>query len=293
MTANSPANTGSNWLEAALTSDLSLRLFAMFALGACTLILLAFILDRLAPRTSLRDRFLAVLRGQEGTATFEFALVLPMLLVVASLLAQITILMGGNLFVHYSAFAGARSAIVTIPADASLDGGFGRNVITMSPGWPKYERINNAVVFALLPVCGQLEDGPGPGTALANAMSDHFAASNANEPNWVDNLLPNRLRYGLANTRTRLLRTEVIGDDVVVSAADNAGETFGPKDPITVEVEHDFNLTVPWVSVLFSDGRHDPATGSGFFTTIRATCTLTNEGISEALPPTPDLPRDP
>ena len=53
----------------------------------------------------------------QGTATIEFALVMPIMLFLILLLAQTTFVMAGNLFVHYAAFAATRSAIVYIPAD--------------------------------------------------------------------------------------------------------------------------------------------------------------------------------
>ena len=282
-----------DWLTAALLSPLSIGCLLIFLGLGAALLLLARGLDRLHPPVTLRRNSLRRLFGDEhGTATMEFVLVTPFLLGICAMLAQTTLLMAGNLYVHHAAFAATRTAITMVPLDLTGAGDGPRNVID-SDGGAKLNAIRRSATFAMVPVSGQLESGSAPSEAYVQGMQTYFASAGAVEPNWVTRLLPGKVRYAFANTRAFLYITEVEGDAVYFDVLEDDVYTFGPKDPLTVRVEHDFALTMPWVARMWADDEHTPATGQGWYTTMSAYCTLTNEGINPELPPLPELPRDP
>lgn len=225
--------------------------------------------------------------GQAGTATMEFTLVFPIILFLTLLLLQVTFAMVGNMYVHYAAFAATRSAIVYIPAeDPGAD--------TLTGGDARSDRIRAAAVWALTPICGRLDSSDMPGSEFVNGLDQLFAHRGDPSPNWVENYAAQRLNYADQKTQVNVLETTVAGGVVRFDPIGLfGGHEFGPRDPVTVQVVHDFNLSIPYVRGIFSDGTHNTADGEGAYAVIEAQYTLTNEGITTELPPLPDLPRDP
>lgn len=287
-----PADTG--WLAAALGSPQSWRLLAAFAAAAVAFVWLALALARLRPAHGPKPA------GDAGNATIEFALVAPILLFLALILAQTTLTMAGNIFVHYSAFAATRSAIVYIPSENELEPA---NTL-IDPGQsPKQRHIQAAAAVALIPVAGRLSDAEGGSPnaqAFADAFNSHYAAYGQTSPGWVDKLAADRYRYAFARTDATVMRTLAPPRDVQVAFApiDQYPYTFGPKEPVSVEVRHKLNLAVPYVRWIFDDEDHTGQTWSqrvasaGKYTLVHARYTLTNEGILDELPPKPPLPRE-
>ena len=118
-----------------------------------------------------------------------------------------------------------------------------------------------------------------------------------------------RLAYALRHTRLIFYETRVADNgvprfDLVSRDADgNGGAAFGPKDPVTVGVEHDFALSIPYASFVFADQTQDAAgntvsrehttlDGQTPYTTITAQCTMTLEGYDRNLPPLPAVERE-
>jgi hypothetical protein len=228
-------------------------------------------------------------RDQRGTASIEFALVLPFVMIIALMLTQVTLLMGSNLVVNYAAFAATRSAIVWIPADASGDEP--PNTIVHSAGNTKFDTIRRAAVFGVLPVAGRATDGNVSPDAFVQGLQSHFSAYGQQPPGWVGNLMPDRLRYAADNTTIAVLTCRAVGDDLTFSElGQGQAYTFGPRDPVTVRVTHQLSLAVPYVRAFFSDGELDDGSR---YTLVEAQYTLTNEGIVDQLPPQPELPRRP
>lgn len=270
-----------NWWRQALTSSLSLTCLAVclgclaaLGLGVCVLVRLG----RLRREPCGRS---------QGTATIEFALVMPVMLFLILLLAQTTFVMAGNLFVHYAAFAATRSAIVYIPADYGPDED--PNVLLHEPGLVKFDAIRSAAALALAPAAGPMPDGSAPAEAITDALDHYYETYGRNPPRWIEALIADRLRYAYDPIRTRVtvMHTFVDDEGVVVHAdTAEAGEQFGPTEPVTVRVEHQLNLSVPIVWTLFADDSDD-----GAYTIVTAQYTMINEGVVDALPPTPSLPR--
>lgn len=219
-----------------------------------------------------------------GTATIEFALTLPVLLFVVLMLAQITMLMGGNLFVHYAAFAAVRTAIVQIPLNVDD----GPN--TYTPGGTKAEAILRSAVFAIVPAAGRADSAGNsniPVGQYVDAVSSFYSSYGQSPPPWIESLLRQRLNYASANTTITVLRPRII-DDVVVF--ENLDGNVQQADPITVRVNHKLNLGVPYINRIFADGN----LGNNVrYTEVIAMATLTNEGITDEFPPLPVVPRTP
>ena len=224
--------------------------------------------------------------SENGPATLEFVLIIPMLLFCTLTLAQTTLVMGGNIFVHYSAFAATRSAITTIPLNYT-DQGEPRNYLVLPDG-QKAQRIRQAATFALLPVAGRLSDSStSESQLLVEGFKSYYRDLNQEPPVWIDNFLAARLAYANAHTDITFSRavTESV-DDLAMMTLEAGVHQFGPREPITVQVEHQLNLAVPYVWPLFADStaaRH---------TLVKAYYTLNNEGIDIELPPSPRRPLD-
>lgn len=248
------------------------------------------------PQTDARSvQSTGLIRDANGTATLEFVLVFPIVLFLALLLIQTTLLMVGNLFVHYAAFAATRTAIVQIPQDYH-DFNEPPNTIVHVEGQPKYDLIRQAAAYALMPVSGRLEIASAPGEAYANALHRYYADQGQTTSAWVDELVDDRLKYAShpVNTNIVVARVKKFNEDLIWTDLRPAEMyTFGPKDPISVRVEHRFNLSIPYVRAVFTNGSHRITGGHGMYSRISAQYTLTNKGISNQLPPRPELHRIP
>ncbi len=235
------------------------------------------------------SRLCRALASDSGTATVEFCMVLPILLFLILILVQSTLLMVGNQFVHYAAFSATRSAIVYIPMDYASEGEPPNEIVPLE-GSPKYDAIRAAAYLAVAPVCGRLEDSNSELRAeqYAEGLSDYFAGMGQDAPRWVDTLAADRLRYAAENTEVTILLTDVFNDSVEFEDSALINHTFGPREPITVLVEHKLNLSVPYVRAIFADGEHREG---GRYALVTAQYTLTNEGVSPYLPEAPEIPR--
>ncbi|MCY2927086.1 MAG: pilus assembly protein [Planctomycetota bacterium] len=59
--------------------------------------------------------------GQEGQAILEFALVMPILLMIVLVMIQVSLLMGGLVNLHYSAYCAARAGVVAVPLQTNSE----------------------------------------------------------------------------------------------------------------------------------------------------------------------------
>ena len=262
------------------------------------------------------------IRENDGTATVEFVLVLPFLLFLILALAQVTVMMGANVVVHYSAFAAARAAIVQVPTnypnntatpqlnqppyspydwtDAGKVSLYSRdgdppNRYTQGEGRIKHDKILHAAALTLMAVSGQtdgggdLVDSAGEDVTderLVSALGEYYAG--ASEPPWVETLAASRLRYALDNTSIRLGYLDIDADDQffgVITLRDGEAYEYEPFEDIAVTVEHRLNLALPYVNRLFATGRNEG--GPGYHREVSAQYTLTNQGLRDELPPEP------
>ncbi len=267
----------------------------VIALGSLVgLIGLSHVLMRLHPRPAgvgLRQHLRQT--RESGVATVEFVLVFPIVMFLALLLLQSTLAMVGNAMVNYAAFCATRAAIVWVPHDeVSLFEP--RNTIIPEEGSEKFDRIRAAAVYALVPVSGRLTSSDFPADAFRDGIEDLYTQTGRGVPNWVNTMAERRVHYAADNTQVTLLEAQMRGNSVAFDEiTGSAPFEFGPRDAISVRVEHRLNLAVPYVRGIFADGEHTTADGPGGYTDITAQYTLTNEGIDTNLPPLPALPRSP
>jgi hypothetical protein len=282
---------GAGWLASALLNPLGLFCLVTIALSTILIALSARTLHHSSAKRPLARRFVEVFTDDRGTATMEFALVCPVLLFFSLLLAQTTLMMTGNLFVHYASFAATRSAIVQIPLDKTEEGYESANQFANSTTSPKYIAVQRAAAFALMPVAGTGKESETGSVQLSEGMTRYYQSYSKDSPAWVEKQLNAKARYALENTQITVYETWARGTTVYAGSR-HGGEgstdrSFGPKDPVTVKVEHKFNLAFPYVGAIFADGRLPEASGGGLYSTIVAFCTLTNEGIIDAMPEVP------
>jgi hypothetical protein len=227
--------------------------------------------------------------GQAGSATVEFTLVFPIVMFLVLLLVQTTWAMVGNLYVHYAAFNATRSAIVYIPWHAP-NVGEPHNTIRIGGG-KKHDTIKRAAAFSLIPVAGDSESAEVDDQAVVDGLKAYYQKSGPDTPGWVASQAAGRVRYAMQHTEIELMRTNTNGQRATFDPIDDGRAEFGSREPITIQVKHDLNLAVPYVSVIFADGQHNTADGETGYSSITARYTLTNEGVSDALPEKPELPR--
>ena len=289
--------------HAALGSPLSIRLIVLAAALALVAAVILRAMVRLR-RTQAMGRggpglVLDAPPGNEsGVATIEFALLTPILLFVGLALTQTTLLMGGNLFVHYAAFAAARSAIVQVPAERP---GEPPNTYVADPAGLKHRAIRRSAVLALVPVAGRGEEAAGGlmTDRIVRGFASFYEGYGRTPPPWIEGQLAQRLRYAAEHTSIQLLdprtnngewfdRFQMIGDGEIVR--------FGLRDPIGVRVTHRLNLPVPYVNRVFADGTHgggEGEGGAGRYMNITARMVLQNAGLRDDMPPRPRLWRIP
>ena len=289
-----------DWWWVALTSGPALWLLGFAVL--CVVLLMYFGLRLRAMsagvrRASVRER----LADDSGVAMIEFVLVTPILLIVTLLLIQTMLVFTGLFYVQYSAFAAARTAIVQIPSELGLPS----NEIGSSSA--KADKILGSAVVALVPVSGRESSTNSAGAAIGplfvGAMSQMYSTQGKSEPNWVNEMLAERINYAANHTDIELHRVYPgEGSQTVVLEPIEGYTLLGPKDAISVTVRHEFALSVPLASRVFSavgeSGSYSPASRDGEspgppgqWTMIESRAILTNEGIDRRLPQAPEVPR--
>jgi hypothetical protein len=266
-----PAVSGrwnSSWIVSAVTSSLFLRCLAVVVVGAAGLSGLMVILWRsgAGQRRKPRD-------GQGGAAIVEFALVLPIMLMIVLVMVQSSMLMGGNLCVHYAAYCACRSAVVQIPADLSDRGGEGANRLAPPAGSLKHLRAKRAAVYALLPVaCGNRSLASADDRGLTDGLADFFQSQGVETPGWVDGRIARKIGYADDYTSVE-----------IDPPADN--EQYRADEEIKVTVDHTLYLSVPygaWLFATLDDDGAELSFGDGEYgMVIRATCFMRNEGTQD------------
>lgn len=271
-----------HWLAGALMG----RLF----LGAATVLLVSTALVLLCCRAmwqmgaSLRKQRTA--HGEGGAAIVEFALVLPIVLMLVLIMVQSTLLMAGNLCISYAAFCAARSAIVTVPLN--LQGEPSNYVLDQSV---KLNRIKAAAVWAVMPIsCGNKAYPTGDFGVMGQGLSGFFGGYGKATPTWALGSLPQRLQYALDNTVVTLsppahlpkYRPYARDDWQIIPNLKTTAEDFVAED-LVVTVEHTLYLSVPYASRLFYsfggvDARELDFGAGQYGVVVRSSCRLPNEG---------------
>lgn len=242
-----------------------------------------------------------------GTATIELVLVMPLVLFMTLLLIQMMLLAVGHLMVHRAAYSATRTATIHIPMDEDRYPGEPPNQIAVGDlnSGTKFEAIQRSAAFALIPVSGNLSESSQSvsGTNYVDALREHYDAYGQALPRWGQRLVAGRVNYALQHTDVTLFETYAEDNTVSYWEIGQGFHDVEVRQAISVEVEHRFHLSMPWVRWFFEDGRHVtqsvPGIGSESagenintgYRNLRARYTLTNEGIVDRLPDPPPVPR--
>ncbi|MEM6392421.1 MAG: hypothetical protein AAF797_06580 [Planctomycetota bacterium] len=291
--------TPAGWWTDALAAPASVRWGVFLAMAVVTGFWLLWTLSRSAKRlgadgqpvrVTLRDR-LRWLNNENGTATLETVMVLPVLTGIILLVIQLMLLMVGNLFVHYAAHAATRAAIVQVPRDLTLNGGTERNLIYPEPGSEKFEAIHLAAATALVPVAGKDGGTSAEAGAFVDGLYDYYELSGQEPPVWLDTLAGQRLDYALRHTTCHILYAVNEQQGIYERVDPAIGHQYAPYEPIGVEVEHRLNITIPYMGLFFADGTHNTDTGETPYTDVSASSVMPVQGLPTELPPPPPMPR--
>ncbi|QDU35041.1 TadE-like protein [Poriferisphaera corsica] len=233
-------------------------------------------------------------KAERGTAAIEFVLVFPVLLVLVLLLVQLVFLLVGNLQVQYAAYAATRSAIVYIPTDLGENNE--ANKLITAHGFEKYDAIHQAAYLSLVSVSGESDSLAAhleiDVEQYVQGVSEMYLIQDRPEPKWVETLLAKRLRYAANHTDIRVTRM-MNHWDLPYTGMEPVYDShlYGPRDPVGVVVKHKFNLSVPYVRALFSDGQLGEASGGGEYALLEGYAVMTLEGMKVPLPPAPSIKR--
>lgn len=215
--------------------------------------------------------------GQEGQAILEFALVMPILLMIVLVMIQVSLMMGGLVTLHYSAYCAARAGVVAVPlqTDSEVQNQLASyHAEVWAPNSDeKIQRIFTAAVWALIPYsCGSADIAQAPdGADLEADLGKIFRDYGATEPSWVNNYLGRKLGYAREHTRVSVEAPQPLGSSLYRSGED-----------IHVAVNHDLYLGVPYANRVFSAVTGGLSLGSGHYAVaITVESRLSNEGVQD------------
>ena len=298
MIAQYDANTPDDWWWMTLTSRPAL---VMLSIALVSLVLIVFMLVRMgrvaAPRraqVSLKQR----LANDSGVAMAEFALVSPFLMFISLIMLQAMLVFTGLFYVQYAAYAGARSAIVQIPSEAMEPS----NYLMPVQGSEKFDAIQSSVFIGLMPVSGREAGSSIRGQEIATGLTEVYQYRGEDVPPWVGQLIAQRYSYAENHTEVVVESVRPSGGDTIEFEEASGLTEFSPKEAIAVRVRHEFALTIPVASEVFTivgpSGTYQPVSISsdspgppGHWTLIEARAILTNEGIDRFMPDPPPYPR--
>ncbi len=260
------AAAGDGWLARALRSRWTLIGGGAFLGSLVGLYLLVGVLWRLG-----RARREQAPGGEAGTAALEFVLLFPVALGIVLVMVQSVLLVSQNLLVHYSAYLGARAAIVWVPEKVSYVEP--RNVVCDPAGSEKFRRIRQAVIYGLV---GAGAGEAGAGGAQGGDTEDTFLQQETFErlhslydepvPAWIRRTYVPKYAYVSEYTQLEL-------------RPPREGGVYGDHEDLSVTVRHTLYLSVPYANRIFSlgdSGKRLP--GGDYGTEVEATCTLVNQG---------------
>ena len=212
--------------------------------------------------------------SEDGTAMVEFALVLPIAMVIVLLTVQSSMLMGAYLCVNYSSYCAARAAVTIVPAEL---GDEGPNVVadeSDTAGSEKIWRIHQAAVWAVMPIGNGAHERISPyADVLVDGLESLLGQYDLSSWTALRERLGRKLAYAAQNTTVRL-------------TPPTDGSQYGEHEDLTVTVRHNLYLSVPYASSLLAwlDSEHSVKVAPGRYAVwVEIPCTLTNEGISDRI----------
>jgi len=275
----------SGWWRRAAFGTTGLRVLSLMLASGCGFVLIAMALARVSGRGRPDASC------QRGTAMIEFALLFPVALTLFLIMIQAAFLYVGNFYVNLAAFRAARSAIVHIEAPRlpALDwdnGGPGDPAEGRAPTrvlvTPQMlDHAHRAAAFACIGISGTTTgietevNSPFDSDAQAGAQDAAWSAYIGQSQRWSGEKFRQRHSYALSQTRiTRPLPGELL----------EPVYQFGHRTPIRIEVEHDFELMIPFANRLIGDSSYVNLNGYRFIR-LRATQPMMMDKIMELTPP--------
>ena len=295
-----------NWLS---ESELERVLFGLSFLLAAGLLGAAL---RLVYRAGRRMRLRGLRSSESGTVVAEFALVLPLVIVLFGTLIQLSLLANTAVMLRYAAFAAARSAIVSFESDTSL--GLSTDVFNTAsvssqfPPFPELVDLHRPTLAAALVMAGvspqptdealapvlleEMTSGFGDLNSVASQM-DAYLASNGNG-RWQAGSFRPRVHYAW-----KALTIESISDSILdLEGTVDSYAPLIPKPSHAIQpaqqeqsgVENAYTLPAPpSVESLIPDSIEVPFTIPAP-TEVKTVLSLT--GMDGALSQTVDVPLD-
>ena len=267
-------SSGGAWVKQAFSGRLFWTCAGILAIGSAVLGALGTVLWQAGAEARRARRAAGRGDGQSGAAILEFAMVLPIALMLVLVMTQASLLMGGSICVNYAAFAAVRTAIVTVPLDLN-DSEPHNAVFPDINNSGKLMRIHQAAAKAIMPVaCSNRQAPAGDLSSFQTGLNRFFSAYGTATPGWVNDDLGIRYRYALDQTTITL-----------TPPADTTKNLYADNEDLRVIVDHAFYLAVPYAAYIFSqlgtDGVVLPFGTNEYGTRIRAASSLTNEGAQD------------
>ncbi|MFP4354607.1 MAG: TadE/TadG family type IV pilus assembly protein [Phycisphaerae bacterium] len=258
------ADVGGVWLWRALTSRIGL-VAAAVALGCA--VLLGWVVSAM---WQIGRRARSRRRADDGSVLVEFVLLLPIALSVSLGMLQSSLLMAGNVCVHYAAYAAARSAVVQVPRYAGPSEM--ENEYTPDEMGGKFGRIHAAAVWPLVPISyGGTDQDTADDPELVGSLIRFHDSWSPERPFWLDDRILRKLDYARNHTFVEL---DPPGNGMIYQAGED----------IRARLRHTYYLSVPYAGWFFSrildDGVDLDADGA-YGLIIEAHCTLSNEGVQD------------
>ena len=192
------------------------------------------------------------MKSERATATLEFAMVLPIFFMIVLVVIQFALMVNARLVVGYGAYAAARAAVV------STDGG--------SEG--AKHRAQKSAALACMAISPALEPDVNDGR-----LSIFFAHSLRLDKSPLDSFEKFSRRWRRAGPKLRYAQDHT---SVEIEGAD-ARRRFGPRDPVTAVVTHEFHMGVPYAGATLGQLLGERR-GRFYVLPISVPCTLLNEG---------------
>lgn len=189
-----------SWAVAALENPVGRLALLWFLGGMVVLGVLVAVMIRLQPE-KLHGHPRVLHGDQDGTASVEFVLLMPIGLLIILIITQAALLFQANLVVNYSAYAAVREASVALSLDLPDEGGMCNLVnnpdYPLSGGSTKLDLIKRAACLALMPISGYCDSPPDSsstgsstdftdpgGSGVAAAASGAVQSTDANNKSW-------------------------------------------------------------------------------------------------------------
>lgn len=216
-----------------------------------------------------------VMCGQSGTVLLEFILVLGMVLPIAAIMVQSSLMMGGYLSVNYASYCAARAAIVYIPRDLDTEPRNTLSSLDDPSASEKVYRVWIAGVWAVMPV-GDGSDSQASsarGMSLETGLSRLYSQYGQSAPKWASGRISRKLHYAEENTFVR------------INPPRSETGLYGEHEDVTIYLSHEMLLNVPYAAKLMAmvdDTSQD--LGDGRYTiTVEIPTTLTSEGANDKI----------